>query len=471
MLSSMLSVLGLMTVRGRFDDPDVWWHLRTGEWIWTTHVIPTTDIFSYTAAHHPWVPHEWLSQCLIYLAYKFGGYSGLMFWLFMFSAALLIAGYALCTIYSGNAKVAFAGALVIWLFSTVSLAIRPQIIGYLFLVLELILLQIGRTRNPRWFFWLPPLFAVWVNCHGSFFFGLIVAGVLLFCSFFEFQSGLLVSSRWDPRHRRFLAIALAISAAALFLNPVGIHQVLYPLNTMFKQPVNLSQISEWRPLTFSGPRGLGLLAVLGSIFLLALVQRSEIMWDELILLGIGVWLAGHHHRMLIVFGILAAPVLSRQLSTAWETYDAATDRPLANAVMILLACTVAFFAFPKHSYLERQVEENSPVKAVQFIKSHHLTGPMLNEYAYGGYLIWAAPEYPVFMDGRADVYEWAGVLTKFGKWATLQSDPNTLLNNYDINFCLLARSSPMTHVLPLLHNWRLAYSDANSVIFTRIPNQ
>ena len=31
---------------------------------------------------------------------------------------------------------------------------------------------------------------------------------------------------------------------------------------------------------------------------------------------------------------------------------------------------------------------------------------MLNEYVYGGYLIWAAPENPVFVDGRADIFEW-----------------------------------------------------------------
>ena len=36
----------------RFDDPDMWWHLKTGEIIWTTHHIPTTDIFSYTTNHH-----------------------------------------------------------------------------------------------------------------------------------------------------------------------------------------------------------------------------------------------------------------------------------------------------------------------------------------------------------------------------------------------------------------------------------
>ena len=176
-LSAALIVLAVLSVRGRFDDPDMWWHLKMGQIIWVTHSIPTTDLFSYTTNHHAWVPHEWLSQVLIYAAYRWGGYSGLMFWLCFFTAGLFIAGYALCSLYSGNAKVGFAGAMIIWFFSTAGLAIRPQMIGYLFLVFELLALHLGRTRSPRWFFCLPPLFAIWVNCHGSFFLGLIVAAI------------------------------------------------------------------------------------------------------------------------------------------------------------------------------------------------------------------------------------------------------------------------------------------------------
>ena len=67
----MLVLLGVLTVRSRFSDPDMWWHLKTGEVIWTTHSIPTTDLFSYTTNHHAWVPHEWLSQVLMYGLLRF----------------------------------------------------------------------------------------------------------------------------------------------------------------------------------------------------------------------------------------------------------------------------------------------------------------------------------------------------------------------------------------------------------------
>jgi hypothetical protein len=466
-LGAMLVVLAVLSVRGRFDDPDMWWHLKMGQIIWTTHSIPTTDLFSYTTHHHAWVPHEWLSQVLIYAAYRWGGYSGLMLWLCFFTAALFIAGYALCSLYSGNAKVGFAGAMAIWFFSTAGLAIRPQMIGYLFLVFELLALHLGRTRNPRWFFCLPPLFAIWVNCHGSFFFGLIVAAIVLAGSFFNLRTGLLVSSPWLPRQRWMLGLALSLSVAGLLLNPVGIEEILYPLNTMLHQPLGISQVQEWQPLQLNEPRGVAMLVVLLCIFLLLVVRRSELFWDEFLLLALGMWLAVSHKRMVFVFGVLAAPILCRLLSTSWDNYDAKTDRPLPNAVLIGASLAVAFWGFPNPQSLSRQVELQSPVDAVAFINNHHLSGNMLNDYVYGGYLIWAAPEHPVFVDGRADIFEWTGVLDEFGKWAMLQSDPNALLEKYRVDFCLLAQQSPMVRVLPLLGKWKVIYSDNQSVIFMR----
>jgi hypothetical protein len=467
MLCGLLAVLAVLTVQSRFDDPDMWWHMKMGEIIWTTNTIPTTDLLSYTTNHHSWVPHEWLSEVLIYGAYKVAGYSGLMAWFCFFTSALLIAGYCLCWLYSGNAKVSFLGALTIWLFATTGFSIRPQLIGYLLLVIELLLIHLGRTRSPRWFFGLPPLFALWINCHGSFFLGLILAGIYLFSSFFSFRMGSLVSPRWDSRHRKLLALAWILSITALFLNPVGLEQILYPLNTMLHQPVGLRSVQEWQPLQLSDARGIALLGVAGCIFLVVIVRQSELLWHELLMLALGIWLAASHQRMLFVFGILAGPILSRLLSSSWEDYNPKRDHPVINTALIAASLLIAFWAFPSRQNLIRQVEEQSPVKAVEFIQAHHLSGRMLNEYVYGGYLIWAAPNQPVFVDGRADVFEWTGVLEDFGKWATLQSDPHTLLDKYKIDFCLLTRSSPMAQVLPLLHDWKLVYSDNMSVIFVR----
>jgi hypothetical protein len=466
MLACVLSTLAVLTVRQRFDDPDMWWHLKMGQVIWTTHTIPRTDLFSFTTGHHSYIPHEWLSQLVIYGTYKAGGYLGLMALLCALASILLVAGYCLCWIYSGNAKIAFVGGMVIWMFSTIGLAIRPHMFGYIFLIVELMLLHLGRTRNPRFFWGLPVLFAIWVNSHGSFFLGILIAGVVLASSLFRFQAGLLVSPSWDPRVRRILAYAFILSIAALFLNPIGPNQVLYPIDTLMHQPLGLSVVDEWKPLSFSDPRAFGLLAVITSSLLLVIVRWQEFLWQELLMLAMGTWLAASHGRMLFAFGILAAPILSRLLKDEWDDFVLKKDLPIPNAALIVASILAVYLAFPSRSALASQVESQSPVKAVEFLKSKHIAGPMLNEYVYGGYLIWAAPEYPVFIDGRADVFEATGVFSDFAKWATLQESPTKLLDKYKINFCLLARNSPMVQVLPLA-GWTMVYSDDNSAVFVR----
>jgi hypothetical protein len=250
----------------------------------------------------------------------------------------------------------------------------------------------------------------------------------------------------------------------LFVNPVGLHQVLYPVETLLSPNLNL--IQEFQPLDLTTARGVGLIAVLVCIFFLGVSRYATLYWHELLLLGAGTWLALSHQRMVFVFGILAAPVVSRLLSSSWDRYEREHDRPIANAVLILASLLTAVAAFPSRALLLDQVRKNNPEGAVEYINTHHLAGHMLNEWADGGYLIWAAPEHPVFVDGRGDVFKWAGVLDDFERWAMLQSDPRELLDKYKVDFCLISRGSPMARVLPLL-GWNTIYSDNLSVIFFR----
>jgi hypothetical protein len=466
-LCALLAVLTVLTVRSRFNDPDLWYHLRIGQIIWNSHVIPRVDLFSFTANGYPWMAQEWLSQVIIYGTYKFGGYTGLMLYLCVLPSLIIVGGYTLCSLYSRNAKVAFLGGLLVWMCSTVGLAVRPHLIGYLLLVCELLILHLGSSRNARWFLALPPLFALWVNCHGSFFFGLVVLAIVLLCSYIEVQWGLVVSRRWGTRERKTLAIASVLSLAALTINPIGLKLAINPLNVMGKLPLNLSLVQEWLPPHFNETRGFLLLAAAGLIILVPLLRRAELTIQELALTCLGFGFSVLHERMIFVFGILAAPVLCRVLADSWDRYDPDRDRPLPNAILIVVAVVISIWAFPSHHNLDLQVESGNPVKALDYIKGSGLSGPMVNEYVFGGYLIWAAPEHKVFVDGRGDIFELTGVLREYGDWITVHADPRVLLDKYHINFCLLSRDSPVNHVLPFLPGWKLVYSDNLSKVFAR----
>jgi hypothetical protein len=471
MLAGMLALLAVLTVRSRFNDPDMWWHLKTGEIIWNTHSIPRVDNFSYTVAGHPWIAQEWLSQLTIYGAYHSGGYTGLMLWLCLLASLIFVGAYVLSSLYSSNVKVAFLGALTTWLFATVGLAIRPHMIGYFLLVLELLIVHLGRTRDRHWFFALPPLFAVWINCHSSFFFGLVVLAVYLFCSFWDFRIGLLACRRWSKHHRQPLMLAFALSIAALFINPVGSRLLIYPLDVMFNQKTNLLLVTEWQQPDFQAARSLALLTAAALILLIPVLRRSELWFDELLLAGITFWFAVRHERMEFLFGIVAAPVLCRLLADAWDSYEFRRDRVLPNVVMLGLIAPGLVLAFPSRTQLQQQVDRGNPVSALEFIRKSGLSGHMLNDYLYGGYLIWAAPERKVFIDGRADIYDPAGLMLEYGMWIGGESDEAALLQKYRVEYCLLPHRSPLVRRLQRLPGWKLIYSDKFAAVIAAKQEQ
>ena len=468
-LTFALVALTALSVKGRFNDPDLWWHLKLGQVIWSTGSVPTTEIFSHTAAGHAWIPHEWLSQLSIFAAYRLAGYSGLMLWLVLFPSLLVILVYLLCCVESGDSRLSFAGGLIGWFFATVGMAIRPLVLGHLLLVLELLLLHLGRSKDPRWLWGLPFLFALWVNCHPSYSFGLVILGVSMACSFINWETGPIVCRSW-PLASRGTRIAVVVTCGcALLLNPIGWRMVTYPINTLLQQHVGLSSVGEWGPLTMLDPRGVGVLLILAVCGLAVAAGWAEIRLEECILVGMTAFLAMQHRRMLFLFGIVAAPVVCRILVQKMGDRTAKKDLPIANAVFIAIAMATIVAAFPTRSQLEAQVEKGNPVGAVEFIRKQQLSGAMLNDYDLGGYLIWALPEHKVFLDGRADVYEWTGVLEAFKRWALLEEDPQLLLNRYDIQFCVLNAGSPMGNVLPYLPGWKMAYRDGRAQVFVRQP--
>jgi hypothetical protein len=57
---------------------DLFWHLRTGEWIAAHHRVPLTDLFSYTRYGARWITHEWGFSLASWLLYEAAGAAGLV---------------------------------------------------------------------------------------------------------------------------------------------------------------------------------------------------------------------------------------------------------------------------------------------------------------------------------------------------------------------------------------------------------
>ncbi|MFZ0760836.1 MAG: hypothetical protein WAM69_12885, partial [Candidatus Sulfotelmatobacter sp.] len=92
--------LGLFGMAARkATDPDLWWHLKTGQYIAEHESVPHADLFSYTRAGKPWVTHEWLTELLLYEVERTAGWAGLI----LVFAAVLGAAFFLLYLRCGPA--------------------------------------------------------------------------------------------------------------------------------------------------------------------------------------------------------------------------------------------------------------------------------------------------------------------------------------------------------------------------------
>jgi hypothetical protein len=111
-----------------------------------------------------------------------------------------------------------------------------------------------------------------------------------------------------------------------------------------------------------------------------------------------------------------------------------------------------------------------PQEAVRHLRSLHVPVNLLNEYRFGGYLIWTlAPEYKVFIDGRADLYGDA-FLEEYISVYNAERDPDPLLRRWRIRSVILAPDAHLTAVFRVKtrdRSWKLVYEDAQAVIFVR----
>ena len=83
--------------------------------------------------------------------------------------------------------------------------LRPQMLGYLFLVLTLIALERFRQGRLRMLWFLPMLFLLWVNTHASWEIGLSTIFVYWMSGLKEIRLGGIEMRGWKPAERLRLA--------------------------------------------------------------------------------------------------------------------------------------------------------------------------------------------------------------------------------------------------------------------------
>ena len=460
--------LGLFAMAARdAADPDLWWHLKTGQLIVESKTVPHTDPFSFTRAGEPWIAHEWLSDVLLYEIQRTAGWAGLI----ITFAAVITGAFLLLYLRCGSNPFVAGVAALCAAFATRPLwGVRPQMLSLLLASLWLLILD-RSERNPKLLYWTLPLTLLWVNLHAGFALGLALSGLFLVGRWIEGATG----ADQNASGLSFPAFILALDLLLVPFNPNGFKLFWYPIETL-RSAAMQNYIAEWASPNFHRAEYAPFLLIVLATFAVLGSARTSLRARDLLLLVVALFAALRSIRLIPLFALIAVPIISRQVAVWLNQRTAkplqrgapsAAFRMRLNAAIVASMAAFAVLHIVQVIRDQPQAEaQNFPVRAVAFLQAHPSAGPIFNHYDWGGYLIWKLfPSTRVFIDGRADVYG-GNFLRDFAQTYQLKDDWQHLLERWEIQTVLVPRNSALATGLREAPGWRVTYEDAQAIILT-----
>jgi hypothetical protein len=463
-------------------DPDTWWHLRAGQWIVENRALLRTDLFSYTRYGQPWQYPGWLVEIPMYGIYRLLGPGGLNLWTGLMVAVAF--GFVWRTMPAG----VFLRAFVIILAAAASgvyWAARPYLVTFVLAAVFLWVLEAyhwkrdPHARNRLW--WLLLWMVIWANSHGGFLVGFMLWGVYWGEALLALWLGKPAGAHGETRSEYFwhltrVGIGLVV---AVCVNPFGPVMLLYPFKTVGIGALR-AYIQEWQSPDFHQ------LSVQPFLWLVLLTlaavgsSRRRLRFTDLVLTVLFAYLSFVAGRNIALFGLVAPMVIARHAAPVTEALSrrlnfrqgsgSATSRPrrMVNlgilAVILLAVAAKISLVIPAEPNL-KYFQENLPVAAIDFIRREHPQGELFNSYNWGGYLLWSLPEYPVFVDGRTDLYNDA-IINQWLRVVRAEEGWQQVLNDWGVKLILLEPGTPVVARLAD-EGWRLLYQDKVAVVYGR----
>jgi hypothetical protein len=442
---------------------DSYYQLRAGQDIVRTRQVSLVERYSYTAAGRRYGDHEWLSQAAMYLGYRAAGMPGIEI---VAAGVILAALLILYRLMVGPPLVRLALMAAVLPLSSLLWVLRPQIASLLGLMVLVWL--IVRER-----FWLIPLlFLVWANAHG----GVAVGGIVLGVAFAV--TALRSVLRRDPADRRrltALGIVLPLAALATAATPLGFH--LYGFIVESAGRGHAINVVEWQPLWPNTGFGAAFWAIALAFGILLTLRRRAIgqaSWADWILVGtvvaftpIAVQAMRNFGPFLFLVGPAASRLLGPDFRLRRRPRPPSPDHPALNLGLLVGGAVIAAVAVVMVWRSPPEDLDWHPIPQGAITALRGCDGPLYNHYDEGGYLIWFAPERPVFIDSRQDPYPLPFILEHVAV-ERKQKPYRPLFARWGIRCAFLSIDSPTAKALAADH-WTTRYRDEKWTVLAGAP--
>lgn len=259
LITLLLTALAFVLACVEVQDTDLWWHIRSGQWILTQHRVPQLDPFTFASGDRPWIDVQWGFDVVAAIAYGLGGVGALV----LLTAAVSSAAFFLIL----TARRADGPSWLVnlcWLVALFTVSARftprPETLSFLYIAAFLAIL-LRSERQPALLWLIPPLQVLWANTHALSILGPFLLGCGLFdrASVVDANRGLNHPGGVETdlkRRRRVLVWVTVFSLLACLATPYGWRGAIFPFELLPKIASDTNPykryVSEFMSLRFLG---------------------------------------------------------------------------------------------------------------------------------------------------------------------------------------------------------------------------
>lgn len=455
-----------------YSDKDWGWHFKLGEYFLKNwHFMPDNP-FTWTLPYYQWTNHEWLYDPLLYLLSKSIGFTGLSI---LGAIVCFLTFYIIVRLYKLSYwKIGILGFFFVKLVEVGILeGFRAQVLSN-FLLAVLVVILIKAQRNFKLLFTLPLLFLAWVNLHGTFSLGLLVATIFLATDL----AIRFIKKDKEALNRLMIYTSIGVATGLLTLvNPFGFKVYLEAL----KHASNpyLQNVVEWLPATrgctychnYTFYLYVALLA-----FAVFKIKKAEAV--PFAVLGLAFLVPSiNARRYLQNFIVLTLPILALYLQETKLNLEKFKSTAYIFGLILTVGVIYNFFgrftAFDLYKYDEiaycKFTQGCSPTMADYLIK-HNLEGRGFNFYDWGGYYIGKGIPERLFIDGRMHLWKLDDYMPFADYIAMYYGQDYQKFLEYKFDWVLVPLDSDIGQTIYNTDNlgaWKIEFQDGNTILYTR----
>lgn len=392
------------------DVANNWLQLQVGNWIIANHTVPHFGVFSQSS-NLPWADPNWGMQLALAILSGVVGLRALP--VSVMSLRLLFA--AATFVLAGGRRANFWLAVVITVWAQAawlgSAAVPNALCSATLFAVELILLL--RSRDPdcgKILLGIPLLILIWANVDWHFVIGLLA--LCLFClanaaeTFVLKRNGRFASIGNGKSEFFRMVLVGGLSLLASFISPSSYHSYVTAWQNMFGKSLFYNSLIT-KMVSFRQPQHyLLMFLAMWAFFVVGKRQARDLFAALALTVNVSLGLALGNEAWIVA--VTSAAVIGELLSQKDQASFAA--RPLTAPLGVAVAFTSVFLIVAasringNSEAMSNRMAETLPARACDAIRKNHLPRPIYNELAWGSFLVWYLPEYPVAIDERYELY-------------------------------------------------------------------